>query len=72
MMMGGLVLLHTTKNGLKYLLEKFHTNTMSVALLAISFFGTFLKNFFSNTVPPVKFLIVIILVVKELNFIVQE
>ena len=44
---------------------------MSVALLEISSFGTFFF-FFSNTVRRVKSLIVIILVVKELNFVVQE
>ena len=42
---------------------------MSVALSAISSFGTFLV-FFPNTVPTLKSLIVIILVVNELNFVV--
>ena len=37
---------HTTKVGLKSLLEYFHFNTMSVAPLAISSFGTFFFFFF--------------------------
>ena len=44
---------------------------MSVALLAISSFGT-LFVLSSNTVLPVKSLIDIILVVQEFNFVVQE
>ena len=44
---------------------------MSVAPLAISYFGT-LFLFSSNTVLPVKSLKSIILVVQELNFVVQE
>ena len=40
---------------------------MSVVLLAISFFDTvILLSFYTD--PPVKFLIVIILVVQEINF----
>ena len=47
------LLAHTTKIGLKYLLEYFHINTMSVAPLAISSICTlFLLSF--NTVLPVK------------------
>ena len=38
MLMGVQLLTHTTKIGLKSLLEYFHTSTMSVAPLAISFF----------------------------------
>ena len=39
--------------------NNFHFNAMSVALLAISFFGTLiLLSFYTD--PPVKFLIVII------------
>ena len=45
--------------GLKSLLEYFHINTMSVAPLAISSFGTFFI-LISNTVLPVKSLITII------------
>ena len=44
---------------------------MSVALLAISFFGTLiLLSFYTD--PPVKFLIVIIFVVQEIYFVLQE
>ena len=43
--------------------NNFHFNTMSVALLAISSFGTLILLSF-NTDPPVKFLIVIILVMQ--------
>ena len=52
-------------------LNKFHFNTMSVALLAISSFGTLILLSFNND-PPVKFLIVITLVVQEINFVLQE
>ena len=55
------LLTHTTKIGLKSLLEYFHINTMSVALLAISSLGTFLFLFSSSTVLPVKYLMAIIL-----------
>ena len=48
-----------------------HFNTMSVALLAISSFGTLILLSF-NTDPPVKFLIVIIWVVLEINFFLRE
>ena len=44
---------------------------MSVALLAISSFGT-LFMLSSNTVLPEKSLIAFALVVQELNFIVQD
>ena len=47
--------------------KNFYLNAMSVALLAISFFGTLIL-LSCNTDPPVKFLIVIILVVQEINF----
>ena len=46
--------------GLKSLLEYFHINTMSVAPLAISSFGTYSMTS-SNTVFPVKSWIAIIL-----------
>ena len=46
--------------------NNFHFNTMSVALLAISSFGTLIL------LSPVKFLIVITLVVLEINFVLQE
>ena len=46
-------------------------NTMSVALLAISSFSTLIL-LSCNTDPPVKFLIVIILVVQEINLVSQE
>ena len=51
--------------------NNFHFNTTSVALLAISFFGTQILLCF-NTDPPVKFFIVITLVVQEINFVLQE
>ena len=44
---------------------------MSVALLAISSFGTLIL-LSCNTDPPVKFLIIIILVVQEINLVSQE
>ena len=50
--------------------NNFHFNTMSVALLAIIDFGTLVLLSF-NTDPPVKFLIVFILVVQEINFVLQ-
>ena len=51
--------------------NNFHFKTMSVALLAISSFRhTNLLSF--NTAPPVKFLIVITLVVQEINLVLQE
>ena len=70
---------HTTKFGLKRLLEYFCFNTKSVAPLAISSFGFFFWGGFScNTVLSVKFLIAIILgccfcalVAQEFNSIVQ-
>ena len=44
---------------------------LSVALLAISFFGTLiLLSFYTD--PPMKFVIVITLVVLEINFVLQE
>ena len=46
-------------------------NIMSVALLAISYFGTLIL-LSCNIDPPVKFLIVIILVVQEIYFVSQE
>ena len=51
---------HTTKFGLKSLLEYFHINTMSVAPLSINSFGTFFFWLSSNTILPVKPLIAII------------
>ena len=53
--------------------NNFHFNTMSVAvaLLAISSFDTLTLLSF-NTDSPVKFLIVITLVVQEINFVLQE
>ena len=51
--------------------NNFHCKTMSVALLAISFFGTLiLLSFYTDS--PVKFLIVIILVVQEINFVYRN
>ena len=47
--------------------NNFHFNTMSVALLAISSFGSLILLPF-NTDPPVKFLI-IIFVMQEINFV---
>ena len=44
---------------------------MSVALLAISSFGTLIMLSF-NTDPPVKFLIVITLVVQEIYFVCRN
>ena len=44
---------------------------MSVALIAISSFGTLILLSF-NTDPPVKFLIVITLVVQGIHFVLQE
>ena len=44
---------------------------MSVALLAISSFGTLIL-LSCNSDPPVKFLIVIILVVQGINLVSQE
>ena len=52
-------------------LKKFFFNTMSVALLAISSFGILIL-LSCNTDPPVKFLIVIILVVQEIILVSQE
>ena len=49
----------------------FHFNTIYVALLAISSFCTLILLSF-NTDHPVKFLIVITLVVQEINFVLQE
>ena len=49
----------------------FRFDTMSVALLGISSFGTLIFLSF-NTNPPVKLLIGIILVVQEINFVLQE
>ena len=51
-------------------LKKFF-NTMSIALLVISSFGTLIL-LSCNTDPPVKFLIVIILVVQEISLVSQE
>ena len=50
----------------------FRIYAMSVALLALSSVGTFSCFFFPLQLPPVKSLIVIISVVKELNYVVQE
>ena len=50
---------HTTKFGLKSLLEYFRINTMSVAPLSINSFSTFFP-LSSNTILPVKSLIAII------------
>ena len=44
---------------------------MSVALLAISFFGTLIFLSF-NTDPPVRFLIVTYLVMQEIYFVLQD
>ena len=44
---------------------------MSVALSAISSFGTLILLSF-NTDPPVKFLIAIVLVVLKINFVLWE
>ena len=44
---------------------------MSVALIAISSFGMLILLYFS-TDPPVKFLIVITLVMEEILFVLQE
>ena len=46
-------------------------NTMSVALLAISYFGTLIL-LSCNIDPHVKFFIEIILVVQEINLVSQE
>ena len=51
--------------------NNFHFNTMTVTLSAISFFGILILLCF-NTDPPVKFLIVITLVVQEIDFVLQE
>ena len=51
--------------------KKKFLNTMSVALLAISSFGTLIL-LSCKTNPPEKYLIVIILVVQEINLILQE
>ena len=51
--------------------NNFHFNTMSVAPLAISYFGILIWLSF-NTDPPVKFLIVITLVVQEINFVYRN
>ena len=44
---------------------------MSVALIAISSFGILILLSF-NTDPPMKFLIVITLIVQEIHFVLQE
>ena len=51
--------------------NNFHFNTMSVALLAINFFGALILLSF-HTDSPVKFLIIIILVMQEINFVLQK
>ena len=48
--------------------SNFYFNTTSVALLAISSVGTLILLSF-NSDPPVKFLIVITLVVQGINFV---
>ena len=69
---------HTTKFGLKSLLEYFRFNTMFVAPLGISSFGIFFccigcnGPLFLSSTNPVKFLIVITLVVQEIYFVFQE
>ena len=51
--------------------KKIYFTTMSVTLSAISSFGTLIL-LSCKTNPPVKFLIVIILVVQEINLVSQE
>ena len=51
--------------------NNFLFNAISVALLAMSSFGTLILLSF-NTNHPVKFLIAITLVVQEIDFVLQE
>ena len=50
--------------------NNFHLNTVCGSFSNYLFWHTNFASF--NTDPPVKFLIVIILVVQEINFVLQE